>query len=200
MPRLTFQSTLPRRERLSSFAVSGSAYFYFNPRSREGSDVCRACHDCFHLVFQSTLPRRERLLIFSSVCSQPKFQSTLPRRERRPAAHRSDRHCHFNPRSREGSDSSPSAKTAKYHHFNPRSREGSDERLGKAAPRKAISIHAPAKGATQATLLCNTGVRYFNPRSREGSDLFRSYTPQASTISIHAPAKGATKDGARGSA
>ena len=33
-----------------------------------------------------------------------------------------------------------------------------------------ISIHAPAKGATVSSRPGKEGVQYFNPRSREGSD------------------------------
>ena len=54
-----FQSTLPRRERLSQLSLS-------------------ACL----ILFQSTLPRRERPAYRTSVTPTPKFQSTLPRRER----------------------------------------------------------------------------------------------------------------------
>ena len=56
--------------------------------------------------FQSTLPRRERLSSTSFSVSMVLFQSTLPRRER--LANRSTAAAattHFNPRSREGSDS-----------------------------------------------------------------------------------------------
>ncbi len=76
------------------------------------------------------------------------FQSTLPRRER------------------------PSWEilSVRRRYFNPRSREGSDPREELIASRCIISIHAPAKGATD---LCGR---------RHGGVL----------ISIHAPAKGAT--------
>ena len=100
------------------------------------------------------------------------FQSTLPRRERHIST------------------------TSKYPfgYFNPRSREGSDARgTRRGRVGGAISIHAPAKGATsgrnrrrhrgpkfQSTLprrerrraSCPSPrrSRYFNPRSREGSD------------------------------
>ena len=76
-----------------------------------------------------------------------------------------------------------------------------------------ISIHAPAKGATQAKavvmeigqfqstlprrerLHLSTSVPStlnFNPRSREGSDQIDTMQFAFSLISIHAPAKGAT--------
>ena len=77
--------------------------------------------------FQSTLPRRERPIPLTLYISASRFQSTLPRRERRPGG----RH--------------PTADR----NFNPRSREGSDLQDGKGYFRPAISIHAPAKGATQ---------------------------------------------------
>ena len=98
------------------------------------------------------------------------FQSTLPRRERRhPNRGKSAAICDFNPRSREGSDELP-------------------ELLHFAV---FISIHAPAKGATQfrdllllihlfqstlprreRLLSCVyiSARKNFNPRSREGSD------------------------------
>ena len=78
---------------------------YFNPRSREGSDLYNA-----GLTWRSA-----------------KFQSTLPRRERR---HRL-----------------PVEQKQKLH-FNPRSREGSDCHLLLVFLFLLISIHAPAKGAT----------------------------------------------------
>ena len=56
-----------------------------------------------------------------------------------------------------------------------------------------VSIHAPARGATTDFLYTNTVKQGFNPRSRTGSDYkkeLESY--QASLVSIHAPARGAT--------
>ena len=99
----------------------------------------------------------------------------------------------FNPRSRKGSDPTPKPIVLPVRYFNPRSRKGSDaltfsawntiiafqstlpqgERLARKAAKEAaakISIHAPARGATQ---------QY---------GIFLSEAP----ISIHAPARGAT--------
>ena len=99
-----------------------------------------------------------------------RFQSTLPRRERRCPSRPPSSGRYFNPRSREGSDSTTASRRSRDSHFNPRSREGSDP----APPRcrhlhHSISIHAPAKGATWS---CGRTAdhSYFNPRSREGSD------------------------------
>ena len=122
---LSFQSTLPRRERhvLVQFLL-------------------------LPLLFQSTLPRRERHFDFLSCSRILEFQSTLPRRERliAPILHRN--RYNFNPRSREGSDEGGLLMTVDHLNFNPRSREGSDLLLPQAHVVKDISIHAPAKGAT----------------------------------------------------
>ena len=121
----------------------------FNPRSREGSD-----NPCFPPVllpvqFQSTLPRRERRLLNQKVCLKKSY---------------------FNPRSREGSDAPLFLLSNRGKNFNPRSREGSDKKSRSSYLLILISIHAPAKGATEP------GKPYAHPTK----------------ISIHAPAKGAT--------
>ena len=55
-----FQSTLPRRERLSCKQCA-LTILYFNPRSHEGSDGVFLRDSGNTCQFQSTLPRRERL-------------------------------------------------------------------------------------------------------------------------------------------
>ena len=101
---------------------------------------------------------------------------------------------HFNPRSREGSDpdnsSSLSAVTISIH----APARGATQSAGKGADMSRISIHAPARGATEETaIIAITIPTYFNPRSREGSDVFKVGKLEGSEkISIHAPARGAT--------
>ena len=55
---------------------------YFNPRSREGSDNVQSLNVSLLSRFQSTLPRRERLRDTEMAEPVTQFQSTLPRRER----------------------------------------------------------------------------------------------------------------------
>ena len=55
-----------------------------------------------------------------------------------------------------------------------------------------ISIHAPARGATMQAKMFTALSINFNPRSREGSDLHVFLHPHLRDISIHAPARGAT--------
>ena len=144
----------------------------------------------------------------------------------------------FNPRSREGSDTMSKKLSKKPIDFNPRSREGSDpegvyvyvipKKFQSTLPRgerqraagnqhgnASISIHAPARGATETAWKLEKTEPYFNPRSREGSDPssypFGSISPYFNPrsregsdqelqkhhswkrISIRAPARGATK-------
>ena len=149
----------------------------FNPRSREGSDSLASSIASCSVSFQSTLPRRERRQRFVQNCLAVIFQSTLPRRERLI------QRCLADPL------------------FIFQSTLPRRERLRRTQPLyvlNAISIHAPAKGATlttrvmvgpekfQSTLPRRErrsnleGIRfysvYFNPRSREGSDRGRLRT------------------------
>ena len=166
----------------------------FNPRSREGSDVNGGVIFSLEGAFQSTLPRRERhaqghLVVGAKVDFNPRsregsdldtntivlplpvFQSTLPRRERHHKSLLQFYRLNFNPRSREGSD--------QYNHNHYTYRLISIHAPAKGATdtnafffsKVGISIHAPAKGATLLQDLLNSLLNYFNPRSREGSDV-----------------------------
>ncbi len=100
------------------------------------------------------------------------FQSTLPRGERHKRQSLISRHRNFNPRSREGSDGGVGlAGITTTKDFNPRSREGSDLFASVIELPVAISIHAPARGATFRNAHHLYILHDFNPRSREGSDL-----------------------------
>ena len=121
------------------------------------------------------------------------FQSTHPRGVRRvDIVDTFHINTHFNPRTREGCDAAASPKGAGCLHFNPRTREGCDADLsgldednaisihaparGATNLRSAniteamISIHAPARGATSSPSWSDISRRYFNPRTREGCD------------------------------
>ena len=121
-----FQSTLPRREWQPEINVSSETK-YFNQHSHEGSDLKRMDLIRCYLKFQSTLPRREWQFKYFCGRREVLFQSTLPRREwlffmllcsarccisiNTPTKGVtcdkqlcSDRGCHFNQHSHEGSD------------------------------------------------------------------------------------------------
>ena len=128
----------------------------------------------------------------------------------------------FNPRTREGCDARHHGPVrAGRHGFNPRTREGCDFRQGignaqgvrefqSTHPRGVrltggdlavrdggVSIHAPARGATSATLptsYCGTVFQSTHPRGVRHHAL-RVDAVQRALVSIHAPARGATGRG-----
>ena len=191
---LLFQSTLPRRERPDSFQHKPDTSLFQSTLPRRE----RLCSNTFSNVvpkFQSTLPRRERPLPHqrythgcdhfnprsregSDILSMPDKADALQISIHAPAKGatiiaraRFHINTNFNPRSREGSDVMPCIMIYLVQHFNPRSREGSDEHdVQEYDMDAAISIHAPAKGATRLPRISRGRGTNFNPRSREGSD------------------------------
>ena len=100
----------------------------FNPRSREGSDAADGTDQALANLISIHAPAKGATGLPGIPVASDGFQSTLPRRERRePNIYSRIYLCYFNPRSREGSD------------------------LGIWCDFEydtEISIHAPAKGAT----------------------------------------------------
>ena len=188
-----FQSTRPRGARRAAPA-SVAPHCCFNPRAREGRDVKYKHLAGGGMMFQSTRPRGARPCMTSPLPDGLEFQSTRPRGARRPAFP-----CH-----------------AVHDGFNPRAREGRDVRRLYASLRRAVSIHAPARGATAwIWALADSAAASFNPRAREGRDGSIAsrwthacrFNPRAREgrdqnnglrdgrvfeVSIHAPARGAT--------
>ena len=100
------------------------------------------------------------------------FQSTHPRgvRPGTPPGTACPISC-FNPRTREGCDIPSVLGYVGRPSFNPRTREGCDPAGPQAGSQPAgVSIHAPARGATLATVLAVCWGAGFNPRTREGCD------------------------------
>ena len=164
--------------------------WYFNPRSRMGSDRFWMSSILIGSVFQSTLPHGERQNRVKRLDASKRFQSTLPHGERPHSPTQTCARTNFNPRSRMGSDYSatgnwtlvmkfqstlphgerPAARREMVEFwetdFNPRSRMGSDTE------------------ATGAASSCS----YFNPRSRMGSDPSSTATsPQYDTFQSTLP-------------
>ena len=144
----TFQSTLPREERLragsksfsvaanfnprshersDSASISCSPYStYFNPRSHERSDRNWALTDSESII-SIHAPTRGATLLCEISNPLLAFQSTLPREERRSKASLIAFFSYFNPRSHERSDLSLFCRCATLDNFNPRSHERSDQ-------------------------------------------------------------------------
>ena len=85
----------------------------------------------------------------------------------------------FNPRAREGRDTVHLHNKGHDMDFNPRAREGRDTYGYLAGCISGISIHAPARGATNPTTQAGTYQGYFNPRAREGRDVINRGTERA---------------------
>ena len=76
---------------------------------------------------------------------------------------------------------------------NPRARTGRDGNEGQWDVLHAVSIHAPARGATQDPLQVQKVMLRFNPRARTGRDRAAAAgISELPMVSIHAPARGAT--------
>ena len=164
----------------------------FNPRSHEGSDLCRrwirrsimiSIHaptrgaTCFtHYDFPFLLyfnPRShegsDRYLLIIFLLAD-RFQSTLPRGERQTVALWKLWLNVFQSTLPRGERQPTTSSGNKSQYFNPRSHEGSDAQKTPVLIKSSISIHAPTRGATYwQTILC-----FVN------------------SISIHAPTRGAT--------
>ena len=100
-----------------------------------------------------------------------RFQFTRPRGARPVPARWAGSHCGFNSRAREGRDFRRWSGRGARGCFNSRAREGRDRLTDERDEARAVSIHAPARGATTVPIW---------PRPRSG-------------VSIHAPARGATQ-------
>ena len=121
--------------------------------------------------FQSTLPHGERRGFRHEGVKYDKFQSTLPHGERREEPYSVYNVLCFNPRSRTGSDVIFVLNLLKMDPFQSTLPHGERLRGTEGAwDETHVSIHAPARGATVATI----------------------HLPVGNCVSIHAPARGAT--------
>ena len=166
---------------------------YFNPRSREGSDLSLA------VVYA---------VVEISIHAPVKGATRIP-------SLNFDGAYHFNPRSREGSNHRLAAPTHQRRISIHAPVKGATILVMYLFLSLMISIHAPVKGATISVVRVDKVRGHFNPRSREGSDAARAapggrrgdfnprsregsdrllliVIPKRVFISIHAPVKGAT--------
>ena len=166
-----FQSTLPRRERLSPVVSPSTSSIYFNPRSHEGSDP----EFCDSLVGIANFNPRshEGSDVFIGV----------------GATILND----FNPRSHEGSDQNSFYYGVIRIYFNPRSHEGSDQQVI-LNPWLILRFQSTLPRRERPRIL-RFSCRYSKFQStlprRERLAKIASL-PGLIFISIHAPTKGAT--------
>ncbi len=139
---------------------------YFNPRSRKGSDARLLRHRLLILISihaparGATTSYSDTFIFLTISIHAPARGATFICRKRRRG------YGYFNPRSRKGSDQRHWPIKIQSVNFNPRSRKGSD--FGDWVPDEwiEISIHAPARGATEI------------PQKGNGYKKFQSTLPQ----------------------
>jgi len=190
--RRLFQSTRPQGARPVGRRRQTPPARRFNPRARKGRDLC-----------------------LRSVCLRCPCFNPRARKGRDGAfTTRSAPIARFNPRARKGRD--PRCRTGhpRTAGFNPRARKGRDvmdflphwdQPVSIHAPARGatelllgllrqlhVSIHAPARGATNEGYLDDLREAGFNPRARKGRDVVAILGGQDPKVSIHAPARGAT--------
>ena len=155
--RYTFISIhAPARGATTSARPLWWTYYYFNPRSRKGSDQLSAGSNWQLAQFQSTLPQGERRGTRRCAGRSRDISIHAPARGATTCrAIKMASRGYFNPRSRKGSDLHQTACSQPHHNFNPRSRKGSD----------------------QGIFFDDSACNNFNPRSRKGSDTYGFLSP-----------------------
>ena len=172
--------------------------------------------DMMPVRFQSTHPRRMRQEGFFFGSPSSGFQSTHPRRMRHFSATREFTATRFNPRTREGCDltnTSLPLRSARFQSTHPRRvrhsiiktfhyyelvsihapAKGATQKPGNGAAEGKVSIHAPAKGATRCRIQANPAMDVSIHAPAKGATLGRGHMGCLDVVSIHAPAKGATQ-------
>ena len=180
--------------RLAASGTTWSAPFNFNPRTPCGVRLTVNTLSVVPVFISIHAPHAGcDALFYSFQARWSAFQSTHPRGVRLGETQFSRRVSYdFNPRTREGCDGRRSRRPSFRSHFNPRTREGCDAGIGDVNELKAISIHAPARGATQKwPREAREGEISIHAPAR-GATAQRLEATQSTTISIHAPARGAT--------
>ena len=194
----------------------------FNPRAREGRDEKLLVLDLveaisIHAPARGATPRDWKRKRPARISIHAPARGATPCRT--PSGHQLD---HFNPRAREGRDARsrcPQHVRSIFQSTRPRGAR----RQGRYRQRQpeVISIHAPARGATDSSTLCGSPSTFQSTRPRGArrqrlgplSDLclFQSTRPRGArlptafaiwdvkNISIHAPARGATRPPSKGS-
>ena len=142
----------------------------FNPRARMGRDGRRR-HKGRRSQVSIHAPARGATTSAPVYLSLRRFQSTRPRGARLGLSVCNRGRSGFNPRAREGRDSSLRMSLYLFAGFNSRAREGRDLSEGAVVEVvQHVSIHAPARGATPHVPFRPQRRQGFNPRAREGRD------------------------------
>ena len=156
-------------------------------------------------VFQSTPPREGATWRWQAVSSAIVVSIHAPARGATTPTAVKPRHAVSIHAPARGGDSTAAAAVAGIRSFNPRARARGPGHPPPSNPRPragatvhgsacrglSVSIHAPARGATDSQPVCGRRPKCFNPRPRAGGDATsRPQRETAPKVSIHAPARG----------
>ena len=125
--------------------------------------------------FQSTRPQRARPVGADGILLNDQFQSTRPQRARLQSARPCATPASFNPRARKGRDWTPVDGTDKSYVSIHAPAKGATERIVRIDENLKVSIHAPAKGAT------------FHVKQESESNKFQSTRPQRARPQLFQP-------------
>ena len=138
----------PARGATRSPSVFHSTSRSFNPRARAGRDLHESRPAIRCCMFQSTRPRGARPVTKTTPFKTVSFQSTRPRGARHTTWMRLRSTAPFqSTRPRGARQESPRFRKF-MKGFNPRARAGRDDGAPGRSSDGAVSIHAPARGAT----------------------------------------------------
>ena len=184
----------PARGATSSPSGVQGLHGSFNSRAREGRD-----QGCFEPIaspreFQFTRPRgaRRKISCWRAPLSEvsihaPARGATLHFEATYPAVES------FNSRAREGRDGKMGRLLLEQRGFNSRAREGRDAGFRASDIASPVSIHAPARGATNTIDVSTIGTEWFQFTRPRGARPGRAVgSAGQGRVSIHAPARGAT--------
>ena len=166
-----FRSTPPRGGRLEP-RNGASSPLTFRSTPPRGGRLCRSSAATAATLFRSTPPRGGRLRQQRGQHPSEVFRSTPPRGGRHLLPPEQELSANsFDPRPREGGDLEPMPCTALSLKFRSTPPRGGRRDSPTAATRAvAVSIHAPARGATLRGGLARHQCLGFDPRPREGGD------------------------------
>ena len=167
-----FQSTPPRGGRRYSASEPMSLTIGFNPRPRAGGDAVEpdVADSCATVSIHAPARGATRRAASVGMAADG-----------------------FNPRPRAGGDRHATPEPRRSGSFNPRPRAGGDVRVHRRRQLDAVSIHAPARGATAAShrhRRAGASVSIHAPA--RGATSLRRRSGLDRMVSIHAPARGAT--------
>jgi len=135
----------------------------FNPRAREGRDW-RMRMDEIEMEVSIHAPVKGATMLRPVTSRLACVSIHAPVKGATRASRGRRARSGFNPRAREGRDSTPTARSTATTGFNPRAREGRDVYLLSLGLIGEVSIHAPVKGATRATVRSCEAKRFQSTR------------------------------------